>query len=452
MGPPPAWIAYAGVVGLALAIGVVAGASPAIAVGLAGAAVFALVAFANLAAGVCIFAVLIFVDVARVGGSEDLSMSKAAAIVLTVSWLARKTVRSEDDRDLLAAHPLLVLLLAALACWAGASAIWAESGPAAARATLRLVPNLMLFPIVYAAIRERSHLHRLFGAFVVGALASALYGTFATTGGASVSQAAEGRLTGATADANELAALLVVAIVLALAVGVTRRRHSTSGVLAVCAVPVALVALLATLSRAGVVALVVTLLASTVVAGRRRRRVVTMAVVGTLVVAVTYFSVASPTAWDRVTSSSSSGRDDIWKVAWRAAQDNPVLGVGADNYRVVAPRYLVQPGVIEVDQYILDDPQVAHNIYLEVLTDMGIVGLVLFLGVVAVSVGCAVRAATRFRLKGDSEMEIMAKALGVGLVGLLTAFFFTSEQYSKQLWLLLSLGPAVLAMSRRSSQ
>jgi hypothetical protein len=48
-------------------------------------------------------------------------------------------------------------------------------------------------------------------------------------------------------------------------------------------------------------------------------------------------------------------------------------------------------------------------------------------------------------------MEMIARATLVGLTGILAADFFVSGQFSKQLWLLLGLGPALLAMSGRKS-
>ena len=49
---------------------------------------------------------------------------------------------------------------------------------------------------------------------------------------------------------------------------------------------------------------------------------------------------------------------------------------------------------------------------------------------------------------GDRQLDVLARAMIVVLVGLLAADFFGSRQYSKQLWLLLSLCPALLAISR----
>ena len=47
-------------------------------------------------------------------------------------------------------------------------------------------------------------------------------------------------------------------------------------------------------------------------------------------------------------------------------------------------------------------------------------------------------------------MQAVCLCVAVAIVGLLAAGFFLSGQYSKELWLLLGLGPALLAMSSRA--
>jgi hypothetical protein len=48
-------------------------------------------------------------------------------------------------------------------------------------------------------------------------------------------------------------------------------------------------------------------------------------------------------------------------------------------------------------------------------------------------------------------MELLARGLIAGLIGLLAADFFISDQFSKALWLLLALGPAMLMLARRQA-
>ena len=47
-------------------------------------------------------------------------------------------------------------------------------------------------------------------------------------------------------------------------------------------------------------------------------------------------------------------------------------------------------------------------------------------------------------------MELFARGVIVALVGILAADFFISEQFGKQLWLLLGLGPALYGVARRT--
>ena len=90
--------------------------------------------------------------------------------------------------------------------------------------------------------------------------------------------------------------------------------------------------------------------------------------------------------------------------------------------------------------------------YLHVLAELGIVGLALFVSLIGFSVVSTVKAARRFERAGDRDMELLARGLVVGMLGLLAADFFLSGQFSKQLWILLGLGPAMLALSKRRAK
>jgi hypothetical protein len=83
-----------------------------------------------------------------------------------------------------------------------------------------------------------------------------------------------------------------------------------------------------------------------------------------------------------------------------------------------------------------------------VLAELGVVGLALFASILVFSLVCVWKAARAARLCADREVEILSRAMAVALVGLLAAYFFVSSEYSKQLWLLLALCPAALAISR----
>jgi tetratricopeptide (TPR) repeat protein len=76
----------------------------------------------------------------------------------------------------------------------------------------------------------------------------------------------------------------------------------------------------------------------------------------------------------RLLSPSGRGRADYWRVAWKDAKDHPVLGSGAGSFQV---RWLRdRPNAFDV----LD----AHELYLETLAEVGLVGLALLVLALAV--------------------------------------------------------------------
>jgi O-antigen ligase len=184
-------------------------------------------------------------------------------------------------------------------------------------------------------------------------------------------------------------------------------------------------------------------------AGRRRGVVVSLAFAAVIAAVVYFGALASVTARDRILElEGGTGRTDIWTVGWRMVEDQPLRGVGAGNFPIASIHYLLEPGALLRDDFIVDNPKVAHNTYLNVLAELGVVGLALFLAVIAFSLWCAARALGVASQAGDRQLDVLARAMIVVLVGLLAADFFGSRQYSKQLWLLLSLCPALLAISR----
>ena len=172
---------------------------------------------------------------------------------------------------------------------------------------------------------------------------------------------------------------------------------------------------------------------------------------------VIYFAgFAPPEVQERITEPVSGqsrvqeGRTTIWQVAWRSVEANPVQGLGSANFAVSSKHYLFEPGTLARTDEIIDQPKVAHNSYLEILAELGIVGAFLYGVVIVFAVASGLAAARRYDARGDPRMEAVCLCVAVAIVGLLAAGFFLSGQYGKELWLLLGLGPALLAMSSRA--
>jgi O-antigen ligase len=442
----PTRLLSAALLASAFFVGVLAGFSPPLAIGFTLALVFLAVTMADLTVGICLFALLTFLDtILPTEAQGTLSVPKLLGLVLLLSWLALVTSGEREHRERIFSHPAFILVLLVFVGWVAISAAWAESPSAAIEAFTRYLPNAMLFLVVFAGVRTREQLLWVVGSLVVGAFIGAAYGLVSP-----VPVDEEGRLSGALGNANETAASLVAGGALAAALAMALRGKPILRLASAIVVPLCAMAVFLTASRGGLVALATALIVAVLLAPGRRRAAAFGLGAAVVLAAVVYFSAFAPVeARDRVTQlSGGTGRTDIWKVGWRMVEDQPVRGIGAGNFEVSSIHYLIAPGALIRDDFIVDTPKVAHNTYLNVLAELGIVGLALFLGIIGFSIVCALRAIGVASKAGDRQVEILARAMVVVIAALLAADFFGSRQYSKQLWLLMALCPVLLEISR----
>jgi O-antigen ligase len=290
----------------------------------------------------------------------------------------------------------------------------------------------------------------VFGAYVAAALASVAYGLTRPPDPVS-----GGRLSGPGLNPNDLGSLLVAAIVLAVTLAATSDGRPIRRWFSLLAAAGCAAGLFLTESRGAVLlGFGSALLIAPFAAGRGRRAATTVWVALAVVLAAAWFVLAaSPGSTHRLLhpgEAGGSGRSDLWRVAVRMADAHPVTGVGAGNFRVVESSYLLRPGTTQRDIYILDQPRVPHNIYLNVLAELGVVGLLLFVAILASALACALGAARAFARRRDRELELLSRGLFIALVGVLSAGFVSSGVYYKDVWLLVALAPALLGLARRA--
>jgi O-antigen ligase len=452
----PRHLAAVGVLLIGAAVGVLAGYDPKLAIAAAIGMAFVLIAVGDLAFGVAIFGALTFLELSPVAVGPAVSFAKLAGLTLAISWLAVLATDRGRGRLLFSSHPALTGSLAFFITWTAISGLWAEDPSETWATTARFGLNIALVPIVFTAIRKPHHLRWVAGGITIGAALAASYGIIVAPNlsGATTSVTAAGdlnRVAGTVGDPNLLASVLVVGLVMSMSLCLDRGRSSPARIVTGVVALLCLVAVFATVSRGGIVALTAALLASVVLAGPRRGRMA-LGVVSMVIAALIYFAAfASDSQVDRLTSSDGgTGRTDIWRIGWRMVERNPVHGVGAGNFSVSSIHYLlIEPGAIERDEFIVDVPKVAHNMYLERLAENGIVGLAFFLSVLLIGLGTAVRAAQAFDRANEDGLSLIARAVAVGLISTFAADFFLSAELSKLLWLLIGLGPAMLAIATR---
>jgi O-antigen ligase len=435
------------VLGGASLLGLLAGLSPVLGLGAALGLSYAAVSMLDVRLGLCLFVFVSFLDVLPVPIGPAVSLTKGAGLVLALAWFANATARGAYRRDRFAAiSPGAAWMLAGLVALAAASVAWAGSPGAAMAATTRYALNAVLFVIVTSVVRTRRDFVWVVAAFVAGAGASAGYGIIVPP---SAAGAGVERVTGTLGDPNEFAAVLVSALPLALALAAGERQSPRMRALSLGAAILSVAGIALSLSRGGLVALAVMLVAGVMVAGRWRAIVAAIGLFVALA-GVGYFLFAAPVAArERVSSSEGgTGRTDLWRVGWRMVEDRPLLGVGAGNYATASIRYLLRPGQLSRSDLIASTPKVAHNTYLHVLAELGVLGALAFLGLIGFALASGLRAARAFERHQDASMEMLSRAWLVALAGVLAADLFLSAEFSKQLWVLLALGPCLLAMAR----
>jgi O-antigen ligase len=431
---------------MALLVGLLTGVDPKYGVVAAMGLAFVTIVMSDLSVGLCLYALLAFLNIVPDAGGGFVSFDKVAGALVALSWLATVAGRKQVRRAFITDHPLFSAVLGFFLIWVVLSLTWSEQPHIGVEYVARFVLDAFLFLIVYTAVRTRQHVIWLVGAFVAASTASGAYGMYAPPAPDT------DRLAGTIGEPNQLAAVLVAGVVLALALAVVVKGKPLLRAVLVASSGICLLATFLTLSRAGLIALMCAAVASIIIGGRWRAAAVGFAF-ATLAALVVFFAlIASPDQRARVTEiNGGSGRSDIWVVGWRMVQAHPVHGIGVGQFQTSAVHYLIKPGTIKRSDLIIVEPKVAHNIYLQVLSELGVVGLIPFLIILGFSLRCALRAAHAFERRKDLGMEVMSRAVVVGLIGILTADFFASEQFSKQLWLLLGLGPALLAMASRTS-
>lgn len=244
-----------------------------------------------------------------------------------------------------------------------------------------------------------------------------------------------GRITSFLSHYNGLAAYLNMVIPVCIGLAV-RAKDKFSRLLAWTCFVFSSFALLLTQSRGGLLAYVAILLLSAYLlprSGKARLRwvaaVLLFSLSGALLVGRIFTRLQGLDLYTEVT------RLGIWAGAGLLFAGNPVIGVGYGNFKTALTSAIAVP-----DGYMLD----AHNLYLELLAETGIIGFAAFAILIIASVRCARR---MFR-SSEGEMGAIAGFAVIGAIagvlvhGMVEYVFHNSPQCAAMFFLLVSLAGA----------
>jgi putative inorganic carbon (HCO3(-)) transporter len=244
------------------------------------------------------------------------------------------------------------------------------------------------------------------------------------------------RASGPILDPNDFAFLLVVTVPLAIyrigsATERWRRALGAAGLL------VMLAAILATLSRGGLLGLLVPAVWALATRRLTLRWAAVAIVAAAVVVAVAFQLVPAKleTALQQkqhVSGLNVEARLAAWQVALAEFRSAPLLGVGPGNYEGRYTEFGLPVG--SRNGGIIT----THNAFLNVLAELGGPGLALFL----VYLLMAWRRLRR-RSPADPAVDALRSALAAGFLAAIVGSMFLTEQFYAPLWLLPALGATI---------
>jgi O-antigen ligase len=237
------------------------------------------------------------------------------------------------------------------------------------------------------------------------------------------------RYRGILQDPNELALAGAIGLPLAFAFGQANHRSLARKLLSVLTLVLVLLCAVLTGSRGGQVVFLI------VLAAYFGKRVGGAGVLIGGVLALPLLVLGGRGGEDA--SSSTLERIDCWAEALSMWRDHPLLGVGLGQF----------------GEYHY---KTAHNSYLLALAELGLPGMLLFGGIVYLSVKIPLAATRHFasaRTDAASSGARLAQAWAMGLLaafaGLAVGIFFLSFTYHYVLWIYLGLSGAFYSALRR---
>jgi O-antigen ligase len=359
----------------------------------------------------------------QISSNEQLSATKLAGALSFASFALYILVgrrRLHLDRT----HVTALLLLAV----AMISTLQAQSMSEAMTATTRLASFVVLYVVVTHLASSRRVLVGIVWTFAASSALAGAMGSYNFLSSAThLARLKYG-------DPNDFAFVLAAALPFAMWLLIETqgwRRLSAGVMIGLLAAGIVL-----SLSRGAVLAVGVGVMWHAV-SERRHRKLLVVAVTVSAMSALLFIQsnpervAAGLSAKEYVAQDNVDSRLVAWNGALKLASEHPVLGIGPGNFGL----YYYEISGNPVGTFAL---AVSHNAYLDVASELGLAGLLLFLAFIVLSFIRLSTAASR-----GLGPPGLASLCRTSLIIVLVCFITMSEQYFAPLWLLGALGTAL---------
>jgi putative inorganic carbon (HCO3(-)) transporter len=153
----------------------------------------------------------------------------------------------------------------------------------------------------------------------------------------------------------------------------------------------------------------------------------------------------------RLTESGGSGRVVLWQGALTAIRSHPLTGLGYGGFQPASIDLIFRtPDASLLNFDIPPGGQVAHSAYFGTAAELGIPGLILFVGLLWSTIRWLRRVAVHARAVQAWVVSRAAHALMVGVIGWAVASIFLSSETSRPLWVIIGVAVALPKLIHRS--
>jgi O-antigen ligase len=242
-----------------------------------------------------------------------------------------------------------------------------------------------------------------------------------------------------TGDPNYYSLSAVLCLPLAYYLIQTRptlwERRFCQAVLAVTVLGLTLAA-----SRGGFLGMVVVVV---MIALRAKHRTKMLVIVALVIVPLLAIAPSSPLS--RILSPnehdiySADHRRDLATAGLQMFWAYPMTGVGPGNFKAALAYFSNLPEL-----------HIAHNTYVSVMAEMGLPGIVLFLGAIAAAFISLERVRRASRKAGVVLLTATADGLQIGLAGFIVAAFFVSAEVHRLFWMALFISMTLPSLLERA--
>ncbi|MBI3185806.1 MAG: O-antigen ligase family protein [Myxococcales bacterium] len=368
---------------------------------------------------------------------EWISWARPLRLALVTAALAAglAVVRRVGKLEAFSFDGLRGMALLGFAALALASAAWSVHPEVSQGTAVELWKLVAIYLTLVNVVSSWRRIRLLCAAMVLASAAASIGVIQAWASGLQLVEGYRARWVGVYADPNHMA--MDVGLVVPLAAAFLARKSSGWLFRLACgaAAALAVAAVVLSHSRGGFIGLAA---AMAIWAMRERHRVKALALA--LILVTGLFTLAPESFWRRnqtvasfEADPSAMGRVFAWYVASRISLDRPLLGVGAGAFRYAWPLY-APPEARRA--------YVAHNVFLDVVGELGWAGMLFFLAFVGAAVGGA------FQASPHPENGWLARAVAASVAGYLVCALFSGYILSTHLYVLFGLGACVERVSR----